>query len=68
MENVKLNIKALAAMLNMSIPELAEKSGIDYRHLRLVSCGDARMLAEDLMNLSAATGVPPANIDYKSNK
>lgn len=68
MENIKLNVKALAAMMNMSIAELASVSGIDYHHLRLISCGDATMSGEDLMNLSAATGVPPSNIDYTRRK
>ncbi len=68
MENIKLNVKALAAMMHMNIAELAELSGIEYHHLRLVSCGDATMSGEDLMNLSAATGVPPANIDYTRRK
>ena len=38
MKNIKLNVKALAAMKNMTIKDLAEACGIEYNHLRLVSC------------------------------
>lgn len=68
MENVKLNVRALCAMLGMNLKELAEASGIEYNHLRLVSCGDARMLAEDLMSLSELAKVPPSLIDYSNKK
>ena len=63
MNNIKLNIRALAAMKNMTIKELAEACGIEYNHLRLVSCGDATMTGDDLMALSEYTGILPGNIE-----
>ena len=63
MKNIKLNVKALAAMKNMTIKELADACGIEYNHLRLVSCGDATMSGDDLMALSEFTGVMPGNIE-----
>ncbi len=62
MDNIVLNIKALAAMLNMNIEELSEKCGIDYNHLKQVSAGRVKMTADDLKRLSAFTGVPAENI------
>lgn len=64
MDGIKLNVKALASMMNLSIKELAEKAGIEYNHLRLISTGDVKMLGVDLMKLHDATGVPPENIKY----
>lgn len=64
MEDLKFTVKALAALKNISIEELANKAGISANHLRKVSSGIVRMTAEDLMNLSRVTGVPPENIKY----
>lgn len=63
MNDVKLNVLALAALKKESIKELAERSDIDYSHLRLVSCGSAKMTADDLLKLAKATGISPFNID-----
>lgn len=63
MEEVKLNVRALAAMMNKNIRELAEASGIEYTHLRLVSCGRATMTGEDLLALAETCNVPPSNIN-----
>ena len=62
MNNITLNIKALAAMKNMSIEELSKQCGIDYNHLKQVSAGRVKMTAEDLKKLSEFTGVPTENI------
>ena len=64
MENVKLNVRALAAQLKVSIEKLAEMAEIDANHLKSVSAGRATMTARDLMQLSKATGISPHNIDY----
>lgn len=62
MENVKLNIRALAAMLKISIEELAKRADIDPNHLKSVSSGRATMTARDLIQLSIVTGVSTSNI------
>ena len=62
MDNIALNIKALAAMKNMSIEELSKQCGIDYNHLKQVSAGRVKMTADDLKRLSAFTEVPAENI------
>lgn len=62
MDEVKLNVKALAAMKNWTIEELAKQAGIGYSHLKFVACGRTAMTAKDLKALSDATGVPIDNI------
>lgn len=64
MEEIKLNVKALAAYMKVSIEKLAELAELDANHLKKVSSGYARMTAEDIMNLSKATGIDPKNIEY----
>lgn len=51
MENIKLNIRALAALKKISIPELAKQAGIDPAHLANVSVGRATFTARDLAKL-----------------
>lgn len=58
----ELNVKALAAMLDMSITELAKEAGIDQNHLLSVSSGRVKMTAKDLQKLSTRTGIPAENI------
>lgn len=58
----ELNVKALAAMLDMSIAELAKEAGIDQNHLLSVSSGRVKMTAKDLQKLSTRTGIPAENI------
>jgi plasmid maintenance system antidote protein VapI len=63
MNDIKMNIKALAGLKRMSIEELANASEIDVNHLRSVNADRAKMTAEDLIKLSVATGVSPFNIE-----
>lgn len=51
MENIRLNIRALAALKKISIPELAKQAGIDPAHLANVSVGRATFTARDLAKL-----------------
>lgn len=62
MEDIILNIRALAAMKEMTIEKLAVECGISPSHLKGVSSGRTRMTIEDLRKLSAYTGVPADNI------
>lgn len=68
MEDKTFSIKALAALMHMNIKELAESTGINYNHLRLVSCGDATMTGDDLMRLHKFTGVPTEQIELVPRK
>ena len=63
MENVKLNVRALAAMLKVSIEELAKMADIEPNHLKSVSSGRASMTARDLIQLASVTGVSVHNIE-----
>ncbi len=62
MDNFKLSIRAIAANLKISIEELAKRCGINPNHLKQVSAGNTRMLAEDVLKISAYTGIPADNI------
>lgn len=53
----KWKIKAIAANLNLSLEALAEKTGLDASHLKQVSAGNTRMLAEDLVAICNFTGM-----------
>lgn len=63
MEEVKFNIRMLAAYMKMSIEDLAEKAGINIMHLKNVSAGRAKMTADDIVKLAAFTGIPAKNIE-----
>lgn len=65
MDAIKLNIRALAAQMGISVEDLAEQCGISYGHLKQVSTGNVVMTAYDLKKLSEVTGVPTANIYVK---
>lgn len=65
MEHIKLNIRAVAAMLNTSIEELAVKCEINPNHLKQVSAGNVPMSAYDLKKIAQAAGVPADNIYVK---
>ncbi len=62
MENIILNVRALAAMMKISIEELADRCEIERSHLKQVSAGNVKMTAYDLRQLSKVTGVPADNI------
>ena len=46
-ETIKMNVKALAANMNLSIEKLAELAGINVNHLLQVSCGRVKMTADE---------------------
>lgn len=64
MENIKLNVRALAALMKVSIEELAKMADIEPNHLKSVSSGRATMTARDLVQLAKTTGVSVHNIEY----
>lgn len=65
MEAIKLNIRALAAQMGVSVEKLADECGISFGHLKQVSAGNVAMTAYDLKKLSEITGVPADNIYVK---
>lgn len=65
MENIKLNVRALAAMLKVSIEELAKMADIEPNHLKAVSAGRTTMTARDLIQLSGITGVSVYHIEIE---
>lgn len=64
MGDIKMNLKMLAAYMNLSIDKLAELADINVYHLQQVSCGRVRMTADDLLKLSKATGIDPEDIQH----
>lgn len=62
MENIKMTVKALAAVHKMTLGELAEACEINANHLKNVSAGRTKLTADDVVKLAEFTGVPPANI------
>lgn len=65
MSEIKLNVRALAAMMNMSIEQMAKECGISDSHLKSVSSGRARMTAEELLKLAEFTKVDPFMIKVR---
>ena len=65
MNNIKWNVRALAANMKISIDDLADLCGIERAHLKQVSAGNVAMSAYDLKALSKATGVPADAIYVK---
>lgn len=63
MSELKLNIRALAAVMNMSIEQMAKECGISDAHLKSVSSGRAKMTADDLIKLAKFTKVDPFMIE-----
>ena len=52
MDNIKLSIRAIAANMKIIAPG----------HLKQVSAGNVKMLAEDVQKISKLTGIPADNI------
>lgn len=65
MDKIRLNVRALAANLKVSIEDLADMCEIDRNHLKQVSAGRVEMTAYDLKQLSKVTKVPVENIYVK---
>lgn len=64
MEEKKLNVKALAAMMEVNIARLAEMADISPQHLMDVSCGRVKMTARDIIKLAETCSVSPHRINY----
>lgn len=64
-ENIKLNIRAIAAQMGVSIEGLAEMCEINPNHLKQVSAGNVPMSAYDLKQISRVTKIPADNIYVK---
>ena len=57
MDDLVFSVKALAALKDMTVEELARACGIGVEHLKNVSSGRATMTAKDLQLLTKFTGV-----------
>lgn len=62
MEDLKFTVRMLAAYMQLSITEMAERAGINAEHLANVSMGRTKMTADDIVKLSDFTGIPAKNI------
>lgn len=58
MAEIKWTITALAAQYRMTLDEFAKKCDISPNHLKMVSAGNVKMWAEDLVKIKAYTGIP----------
>ena len=65
---IKVNVKTLAAYMDLSVSDLARKCNISENHLIAVMSGRAKMTAEDLTKLSFFTKVPIQNIEIALDK
>ena len=63
MKDVQLSVRALAAMMKISIEDLAKRCNIDGARMKQISAGNVRMYAYELRKLSEVTGIPMDNID-----
>ena len=48
--------------MQMSIEQLAKETDISVNHLQNISAGRAKVTGDDLVKLSAFTGIPVKNI------
>lgn len=62
MGDIKWSIIALASQYNMSIEEFANSCGISPNHLKMVSAGNVKMWADDMVKIHNFTGIPMENI------
>lgn len=62
MDDVMFTVRMLAAMMKISIEDLAIKCEIEPGHLKSVSSGRATMTAYDMRQLSKVTGIPADRI------
>lgn len=68
MNEMKLNIKAIAAQFGLSIEDMAKKCGIAPNHLKMVSSGYVKMTAEDVERISITFNIPMQNIQIDYGK
>ena len=61
-EDTKKSITEIAEGLEISIEELANRSGMDLEHMQQITDGTAKMTAEDLYRISKGTGIPADSI------
>lgn len=57
MDELKFDVKAIASVMQCTVDELADKTGITRNHLKQVSAGNVRMLFIDAQKLSDISGI-----------
>lgn len=62
MDDKTFSIKAIASMMNWTIEELAEKSGISKNRLNNISAERTPITLSEAQKLSELTGVPISQI------
>jgi hypothetical protein len=65
---VKMTVAMICAYLKVSTDELADMAQIDRNHLRAIRAGRSKMSADDLMGLSIAANLDPADIERAPEK
>ncbi|MBQ9613783.1 MAG: hypothetical protein IJV14_14535 [Lachnospiraceae bacterium] len=61
--DIKMNVATLCAYTGMSTQELSIAAEIKPTHLMAVRAGRARITGDDLLGLSAVSGIPVENIE-----
>lgn len=67
MEEIKLNIEAIRAQLQLPKPEMADRLGVTLDRYNRLACGESKMLATELIRLHELSGVPYENIAIIGN-
>lgn len=62
MEEIKLNLEAIRAQMNLSRAEMADKLMISLDRYNRLANGDSKMLATELIRLHKVSGMPYENI------
>lgn len=62
MEELEFTVKAIAALMQINLEELAKQTGISFNHLKEVSAGRVKLTLEDGKRLSKVSRVPIAQI------
>ena len=67
MEEIKLNIEAIRAQLQLPKPEMAERLGVTLDRYNRLARGESKMFATELVRLHELSGVPYENIAIIGN-
>lgn len=63
----KWSIRAIASNMGMNLEEFSKQTGINENHLRQISAGNVKMLAEDLVAICDLSGLNYNQIKLKND-
>lgn len=68
MNDMRLTVKAIATQFGMTLEDMAKRCDIPYNHLKMVSAGNVKMNADDLVKISQTFNIPMENIETNYTK